>query len=60
MQPCPRCGGSAETDPEHARVVCCLSCWHTWVLPGERPCAGTRNLLAPGLRMLEEYRDLNR
>lgn len=61
MQQCPLCGGGAERDPEHCGVMRCMSCWEVWVLPDDRPCPGVgRGVLAPALRLLEEYRDLNR
>ena len=60
MQECSRCGGQAIPDPEHLQVIRCLSCWLAWALPHSRRCSGVRNHLAPGLRMLEERRDLNR
>ncbi len=60
MHECPYCGSHAEPDPEHPRIVRCLTCWTAWALPQQHRCSGTRNLLAPGLRVLDEYRDLNR
>ncbi|MEV8524688.1 hypothetical protein AB0451_11160 [Streptomyces sp. NPDC052000] len=61
MTHCPRCGGSAEPDPEHAGVVRCLACWEVWTQPTERHCPGNgRGQFAPALRMLAEYRALNR
>lgn len=60
MIQCPRCGGSAEPDPEHAAVMRCLSCWDAWTLPSDRHCSGVgRGAFAPGLRALEAHRDLN-
>ncbi len=60
MYQCPHCGGSAEADPEHSGMMRCMSCWHVWMTTEKRPCPGKRNLLAPGLQMLEECRELNR
>lgn len=61
MTECPRCGGSAQPDPEHPRVLRCLSCWDVWTLPTEWRCPGAgRGTLGPSLRLLEEYRHLNR
>ncbi|MDQ0941466.1 hypothetical protein QFZ67_003171 [Streptomyces sp. V1I1] len=60
MGQCPRCGGSVEHDPEHPTVRRCLSCWHAWTLPLERPCPGFRPTLGAALRKLEEDRDLRR
>ncbi|GAA3370960.1 hypothetical protein GCM10020367_19690 [Streptomyces sannanensis] len=57
MKECPRCGGDAVPDPEHERVLCCLSCWHTWALP--RSCPGFLPRLMPALRVLGESRKLN-
>lgn len=61
MAECPHCGGNVEPDPEYSSVVRCLSCWEVWTLPSERRCPGVgRGTFAPALRLLEEYRDLNR
>lgn len=61
MQQCPLCGARAERDPEHAGVMRCMSCWEVWALPTDRRCPGAgRGTFAPALRLLEEYRDLNR
>lgn len=60
MQECPRCGGEAVPDPEHERVICCLSCWHSWALAQDTRCPSSLPRLAPGLRMLDEHRHLNR
>lgn len=61
MIQCPQCGRGAEPDPEYSGVMRCLSCWEVWTLPTERPCPGVgRGVLAPALRLLDEYRDLNR
>ncbi|GHF63705.1 hypothetical protein GCM10010218_51350 [Streptomyces mashuensis] len=60
MQQCPRCGGSAEPDPEHSGVMRCMSCWEVWALPADRSCPGYRPTLNAALRRLEESRDLNR
>ncbi|MFI2351967.1 hypothetical protein ACH492_34190 [Streptomyces sp. NPDC019443] len=60
MGQCPRCGGTVERDPEHLTVRRCLSCWHAWALPLERPCPGFRPTLGAALRKLEEDRDLRR
>lgn len=60
MEQCPQCGGEAQPDPESSRVRWCLSCWHTWALPREHACLGRRPALSPGLRKLDEYRDLRR
>ncbi|RDG36186.1 hypothetical protein DVH02_21370 [Streptomyces corynorhini] len=60
MEQCPRCGGSAEPDPEHVGVIRCMSCWQVCALPQERPCPGHRPVLIAALRTLEESRDLRR
>lgn len=60
MNPCPRCGGEAVPDAEHERALRCLSCWHTWALPKDTSCPDFRLRLMPALRVLDEYRDLNR
>jgi hypothetical protein len=60
MQQCPRCDGSAESDPEHAGVVRCMSCWEVWVLPRERHCPGYRPTFISALRTLNAYRELRR
>ncbi|PJJ02533.1 hypothetical protein BX264_2880 [Streptomyces sp. 2333.5] len=59
MQECPRCGSEATLDPENARALWCLSCWHAWTLPKESRCTGLLPRLMPGLRVLDEHRDLN-
>lgn len=61
MIQCPRCGSGAEPDPGYSGVMRCLSCWEAWTMRAERHCPGTaRGTFTPALRMLEEYRDLNR
>ncbi|WP_431042929.1 hypothetical protein ACQUSR_14200 [Streptomyces sp. P1-3] len=61
MFECPQCGGGAERDPEHQRVIRCLRCWEAWVVPYEPRCPGAgRGSLSPALRLLEDYRHLNR
>ncbi|MGV9322468.1 hypothetical protein [Streptomyces sp. NPDC003660] len=60
MTECPRCGSEAVPDPEHARVIRCLSCWHAWTLPVEVSCLGHRPVLMSALRKLDEYRHLRR
>ncbi|MFD4832673.1 hypothetical protein ACFWPV_22855 [Streptomyces uncialis] len=60
MQECPRCGGTAEADPEHPNARWCLSCWHAWTYPQEPSCGGSLPRLASGLRVLRESRHLNR
>lgn len=60
MVQCPHCGSEGVPDPEHERVVHCLSCWHAWTLPKNTSCPGFLPRLMPALRILEEYRDLNR
>lgn len=60
MQQCPRCGSSAEADPEHSGVMRCMSCWEGWALPIQRLCPGYRPTLMAALRTLDTYRDLRR
>ncbi|MDX2822183.1 hypothetical protein PV416_14010 [Streptomyces ipomoeae] len=60
MGQCPQCGGSAVPDPEHSGALWCLTCWHAWALPRERPCPGHLPTLGASLRKLDEYRDLRR
>ncbi len=60
MHECPRCGIEAVPDPEHERVICCLSCWHSWAVPKDTRCTGSLPRLMPALRVLDEDRHLNR
>ncbi len=61
MRRCPLCGGGVERDPEHSGVMRCMACWEAWVPPLGPRCRGVgRGTFAPALRLLEEYRDLNR
>ncbi len=60
MQECPRCGGSVESDPEHAGVKRCMACWEVVARPTERPCSGYRPMLNSALRTLESFRHLRR
>lgn len=60
MGQCPQCGGSVETDPEHSGAMRCMTCWHAWALPQERPCSGYRPTLGAALRRLEDDRDVRR
>lgn len=57
---CPQCGGDGQADPEHSRVLWCLSCWHCWVLPREEQCTGRRPVLSPALRLLADRHGLYR
>lgn len=60
MGQCPRCGSSAQADPEHTGVRWCLTCWHAWALPRAHACPGHLPVWNAALRTLAAYDGLRR